>query len=172
MGTPEAGWYEFEGRRRWWDGAQWTDRYLDEESSQPPPPPPSGPRYDPAMDSKAAPDLHPQKTSWAVWACGGCLVIPLIIFGIVVATSGSRPPYDPNNKLEAVSQCEDLVESQLKAPSTAKFNSSAASSGSGTWTVSGTVDAQNGFGAQIRTTFQCTMRVTNGKIERRIDYLG
>lgn len=174
MGTPEPGWYEFEGRHRWWDGAGWTDRYLDEEgipaaSSAPP----SGTRYDPAMDAKAAPELQPRKSSGCGWACGGCIVAGVVIVALFVAFSGvNRKPYDPNNSAEVVSQCEDLVSGQLKAPSTAEFHSSAASEGSGTWTVVGTVDAENSFGAKIRTDYQCSVRIREGKIERRLDSLG
>lgn len=52
MSAP-AGWYDDgSGRRRWFDGQQWTDRYLDQHEPPPPPPPPRpGTAYDPKMDA-------------------------------------------------------------------------------------------------------------------------
>jgi len=56
--------------------------------------------------------------------------------------------------------CKDEVTAALKAPSTAEFSSvSASRTATYSWTVTGAVDAQNGFGAQIRSRFVCTMEV-------------
>ncbi|MDF2047278.1 hypothetical protein P2P98_14015 [Microbacterium sp. Kw_RZR3] len=127
------------------------------------------------MDAKAAPDLQPKKNNVGLWAaCGGCILVPILVIALSFAFSSGKEnkPYDPNNASEAIAQCEDLVTSQLKAPSTASFDSAAARNGTAEWTVTGTVDAQNGFGAQIRSTYQCSMRIKGGKIERRLDYFG
>lgn len=80
-----------------------------------------------------------------------------------------KEKYDMNNKYEASSQCEVRIEKLLKAPSTAKFNSDA--TGYGTWTVTGTVDAENSFGAMIRANYQCTvvMNSENGTATTKID---
>lgn len=85
--------------------------------------------------------------------------IPLwiVVLGIMFSScmSGGDDKYDMNNKHEAISQCEARIEKLLKAPSTAEFASEA--TGSGTWTVTGTVDAENSFGAMIRASYQCTV---------------
>jgi len=58
--------------------------------------------------------------------------------------------------------CKQFVEKTLKAPSTADFqnynNFSAWGTGDGPFGITGYVDAQNSFGAKIRTTFTCELR--------------
>lgn len=58
----------------------------------------------------------------------------------------------------AQSACEDWVRDQLKAPSTADFTG-VTTVGSGPWVVTGSVDAQNSFGAKIRNTWTCNVRL-------------
>jgi hypothetical protein len=126
------------------------------------------------MSDRMLPGIHDGKSKST--GCGpGCLVIvvAIIVLGVVVGVIGSmnqHDPYDPNNRLEAIAQCEARIEEQLKAPSTAEFNSDA--SGNGTWTVTGTVDAENSFGATIRSEYQCTVKVTGeDTLSTRIDYI-
>lgn len=53
-------------------------------------------------------------------------------------------------------RCEDAVRDQLKAPSSAKFVPGASAAYVGTaWRVEGAVDAQNSFGAMLRTRYRC-----------------
>lgn len=54
-------------------------------------------------------------------------------------------------------ECNDFVRDRLKSPSTAHFPSDTSSHVGDTWTVSGSVDSENGFGAALRSTFTCTM---------------
>lgn len=105
----------------------------------------------------------------------GCLIVFAVILvafvGCTVAISingGNRD--SSNNKYEAIAQCESRVEKLLKSPSTAEFDTDA--TGSTTWTVTGTVDSQNGFGATVRSSFQCTV-VMNGDqtATTTVDYL-
>ena len=93
----------------------------------------------------------------------GCLIFFLCVIGaivliVVIATLSSRGSSHPgnDNQLSARKDCERLVESRLKAPSTAKFSSTATKS-SGEWHVAGTVDSQNSFGAMVRSSFTCTV---------------
>ncbi len=44
-------------------------------------------------------------------------------------------------------------------------------SGSGPYTVTGTVDSENSFGAMLRSNFQCTVTVTDDKTLTSVDYL-
>lgn len=131
--------------------------------------------YHPSMDSPGAFGAKPpaKKNSGAGWGCLGCLGLVAVfsaVIWIVSSLGAGDDDYTMNNKFEAIAQCEAQIESQLKAPSTAKFNSDA--TGSGTWTVTGTVDAENSFGAMIRSEYQCTVVMDEEKdtARTRIDY--
>jgi hypothetical protein len=57
--------------------------------------------------------------------------------------------------------CQERVSAELKAPSTADFPSyseQAISHSGALWTVNSYVDAQNSFGAKLRTRYTCTAR--------------
>lgn len=61
-----------------------------------------------------------------------------------------------DNGYTAEYQCKEFVKDRLKSPSSAEFDTSH----SGTepvYTVTGTVDSQNGFGAMVRNSFTCTV---------------
>ena len=52
--------------------------------------------------------------------------------------------------------CEDSVSNQLKAPSTADYDVTVSNElRDGVWFVSGTVDAENAFGAKVRHHWTC-----------------
>jgi hypothetical protein len=72
-----------------------------------------------------------------------------------VSHSSSNPAGDRGSN--AVAQCESAVKNQLKAPSTAKFSGEDYIDEDPTWLVTGSVDAQNGFGAMLRSGFNCTL---------------
>lgn len=69
--------------------------------------------------------------------------------------------------------CEDAVSNMLKAPTTAKFDNWVRSSnGDGSFTVTGTVDSQNSFGAMLRSQFSCKVRDKgNGTSGTIVEYL-
>lgn len=79
---------------------------------------------------------------------------------------------------QAIAHCEKLVSQSLKAPATAQYQASAAPVDGGTpelgpWTITGTVDAENSFGALLRMTWGCSSsydEATN-KISSQVDYL-
>lgn len=77
--------------------------------------------------------------------------------GLLLATVGcSASGSNPNNATEAEAQCEGFANKRLKAPATAEYDLTAAESG-GSWTVTGTVDSENGFGAMIRGNVTCVL---------------
>lgn len=89
--------------------------------------------------------------------CGGLLLV-FVLF--VIATScGGGSSWEPT-ATEARTICEGWVKDKLKAPSTARFANDGTThpSGADAWTMSGTVDAQNSFGATIRTAWTCDVR--------------
>jgi hypothetical protein len=62
---------------------------------------------------------------------------------------------------------ENFIKDQLKAPSTAEFSPHgetrvAYNEADDTYTVRGWVDAQNSFGAKLRSKYICTVRNTVG----------
>lgn len=69
--------------------------------------------------------------------------------------------------------CEDAVSNMLKAPATAKFDNWVRNAnGDGSFTVTGTVDSQNSFGAMLRSQFSCKVRDKgNGQSGTIVEYL-
>jgi hypothetical protein len=69
----------------------------------------------------------------------------------------------------AKNACISAVTDQLRSPASARWNVTLITDqGGGVRIVNGTVDAQNGFGAMIRSNFRCT--VTNGV--PTVDFVG
>ncbi len=68
---------------------------------------------------------------------------------------------DATRRMEAKLECRSYVESTLKSPSTAEFpfttDFTAVGEGKGPYIVNGWVDAQNSFGAMLRTHFTCEL---------------
>lgn len=103
-----------------------------------------------------------------------CLVLVLIaacglLIIVIVAAVGSGSDVRVQPEFEARSECRMAVVNSLKAPSTAKFVSiQAKQTAPGRWTVGGQVDAQNSFGAMIRSYYICeAVQVGTGwRVER------
>jgi hypothetical protein len=155
--TLPEGWYpdpKDDGQERFWDGKSWTDKTAPKKTSAnisapvPSTPKPTG----------AATAVPPKKGGIG---CGmGCLIVVgiIVVLGIIIgvasAIGGSNNSSDPaNNDDLAIVTCQDVVTQNLKSPSTASFPEVPTISGD---TITGEVDAQNGFGATIRADFQCT----------------
>ena len=84
-----------------------------------------------------------------------------VIYTLVFADTSSgrveREQSAPEDYYLAERACKRAVESHLKAPATADFTVvSATKESSREWTVTGTVDAENSFGAKIRNNWICT----------------
>lgn len=66
------------------------------------------------------------------------------------------------DKAEAIAMTKEFVKRRLKAPASADFastlNHQANRSVDGAWVVTGYVEAQNSFGAQIRTRYVCKLK--------------
>lgn len=78
-------------------------------------------------------------------------------------SGGSRSPAaDTGEPIEAFLICQDFVEDRLKAPATAEYPSDyrkyTERLASGRFRVTAYVDAQNSFGAQVRTDFVCVVK--------------
>ena len=88
-------------------------------------------------------------------------VAALALAALAACSSGGSTDQTTRDFL-AYDACQDAVSQQLKAPGSADFQSSFdagyANDGS-TVTVTGWVDAQNSYGAKLRSTWTCTAEV-------------
>lgn len=91
----------------------------------------------------------------------GCLGIAFLVLVLVIASRSSTEEKDPNpgnDKISAMVTCEKFVRDRLKAPATTTFTGlRMMDRGEHHWSVTGYVDAQNGFGALIRNQFGCEL---------------
>lgn len=105
---------------------------------------------------------------------GGLLVVGLIFR--LAGTEDDAPSPEVDKSL-AFNACKVFVERRLKAPATARFRSfyqadgevTVTGFGDGPYTVRSSVDSENGFGANLRSTFTCT--VTRSGDDWRLDNL-
>lgn len=89
---------------------------------------------------------------------GVLLVVLLSMFG-----SGGDDEDDGPTSAGAIDVCEQHVRDLLRAPSTADFGGQQASlTSSGHFTVTGWVDAENGFGAKLRSDWSCSATHVSG----------
>jgi hypothetical protein len=113
---------------------------------------------------------------------GGCLVfivLAVLIGGaiFIFGSGGDDEPSADDQKFAAFDTCKEFVTERLKAPGTATFRNFyeedgeviVTGSGDGPYTVVSTVDAQNSFGADLRTRFTCTVINTTGDTWRLQD---
>lgn len=91
--------------------------------------------------------------------CLGCLGL-IGLFGVLILVllvighfSGGDQEGDSGAYVKV--SCREWVKEKLKAPASADFSSETTSYSSGRYTVTGLVDAQNSFGAQVRSSFTC-----------------
>jgi hypothetical protein len=103
-------------------------------------------------------------------------VVILIIGAAAVAASGSTAKSGGGGSgstsasdLGAFDVCQQAVKPQLKAPGSATFRDPLANNGDTTithignvYTVVSSVDAENSFGAKLRTGFTCTATYVSG----------
>lgn len=103
-------------------------------------------------------------TGW--WGRQSSLVKTVVITVAVALVFGAgvwvlSQPREATSR-DATSACEGMVEDRLKAPATADFDTRTAVEGDSGWVVTGVVDSQNGFGAQIRSAYRCTITHDGG----------
>ncbi len=79
-----------------------------------------------------------------------------------------------HDKLDAFTMAQDFIESRLKCPRTAKwpwisYKKVTVHLGNGRYQISSYLDAQNSFGALVRTHFICVVQHTGGSDWRLIN---
>lgn len=90
------------------------------------------------------------------------LWLAVLVVGLPAACTGalmlsSDGEWEPTER-EAQAVCQDWVEDQLKSPTSAKFSGVATTAAGGQYEITGQVDAENGFGATVRTPWTCSVR--------------
>ena len=117
----------------------------------------------PAQPGSSEPPPAKPKASGAAIGCG--TVLALIIVGGIVSCVASLNSGGSSNdhgvdRIEAQLACQDFVKEKLKAPATAKFSGQQTNvAGVNQWTVTGLVDAENSFGAMLRSNWTCSIRL-------------
>lgn len=137
---------------------------------QAPPPPPQPPTVAPTHGPPPGPAAPANNQNQAQNACGGCVLLLILLIWIGSCMGGGGGSTDPDyakdsnglTKIDVYSMAHQFVEDNLKAPSTAKFpwgadEHSVVNLGGTQYRVSAWVDAQNGFGAMIRSDWTVVM---------------
>lgn len=99
------------------------------------------------------------------------LWLALLVVGLPAACTGALmlsggDDWEPTEN-EARSVCEGWVEDRLKSPATADFSGVSTRAVGGQYEVAGQVDAENGFGATVRTAWTCAVRYDTATEEWR-----
>lgn len=122
--------------------------------------------------AKAEADAKTRKG--CAWGCASLLIISavLAVAGSGGDSGGAEPEHSP---IMAYIMCEDFVEQRLRAPSTAEFPSRGSEGsvplGGGKYRVQSHVDAENAFGAMIRSSWDCTIQHVAGTDRWRLESL-
>lgn len=111
-----------------------------------------------------APSATPagKTTKDAAIGCGLLLGLALLIGACVTFLGGDSTKSSGATDNGAIDVCHQAVEAQLKAPSTADFSGEKVIHTGTKYTVTGAVDAENGFGAKIRQTYLCSATFVSG----------
>lgn len=100
--------------------------------------------------------------------------VAIIIIAVAISVANDEPNEPPEyvpSPGVAARECEKQVEKLLKAPATANFDLTAVADPGAGFVVTGTVDAQNSFGAMIRNDVKCSVRFEGPISYTRVDYI-
>lgn len=130
---------------------------------KPVPTPPPTVTLEPEGQSPAAKEEESKSSLWSTLTVLG-MAAGVIYFFIQGQLSG--PSSGEQNARYAYFHCQDLVKGRLKAPTSASFPVYPALptnlGDGGLVVIRSYVDAQNSFGAMLRTNFRCKLQYTGG----------
>lgn len=143
--------------------------------TKPPTPPyvPGGPYSEPPATPPQATPAHaaaqPRPRSRLPWILGGAAVAVVAALVAAILVVGGDDSASPQG-IAKTACVDEYVPAKLKAPATAKFSDIAVDQEGSLsyYTVTGSVDAQNSFGALVRSKWSCYVAVEDGKA-RAID---
>jgi hypothetical protein len=103
----------------------------------------------------------PAKTKTPWWAWVTVLATVAVVALCVARTGNSKTePTSEDKQADAKRACQEkFIPARLKAPATAKYSGVTVSGFSGSYEVAGSVDSQNSFGALVRSSFTCSVRL-------------
>src|ERR1022692_14119 len=125
-------------------------------------------------------DQKAKKSDKAMYGCLGCLGV-IVLLGIIVSlmpkTEASRENTDDT---AAYVMAKQFIRERLKAPGSAEFPSQVWNEGevrktkleNGGYRVSAWVEAQNSFGAKLRTNWVCELKRESGDSWRVTGFCG
>ncbi|ROO51081.1 hypothetical protein EDC02_5945 [Micromonospora sp. Llam0] len=121
---------------------------------QPPTAPPAGP---PAKPKKKG---NPVVGAIALVVIAGLMALCGGIIFTQIGNSADEPidPVTADRSFDAEVMCQEPIKDRLKAPATAEFPPAEVKKNGAIYSVTGDVDAENGFGAKIRTGYKCTIK--------------
>lgn len=107
-------------------------------------------------DAKGVGQASKKKTPITFWLLAALVVLctGAVVVGAFTSDEGTS---DPSGDAKRVCQ-EEFLPKRLKAPATAKFTGVTVSSSGEVYTVIGSVDSENSFGALVRASFSCVVR--------------
>lgn len=101
---------------------------------------------------------QPSRNRWKAFLWGAVFLVLAVSCGVNLSNGGGSSR--DTGGYDAQVACKDAVKERLKAPATAKFtNVNHVSAGEEAWTVTGDVDSENSFGANLRTSWKCEIHV-------------
>lgn len=139
--TP-AGWYPAPDdplNLRWWDGSTWS------EATKPVPP------TRPVVEAHLTRPPRRRPLGCLGWSIVGVATVAIVTITFTLVIDNT----DTGKRIKAETACQDAVSASLKAPSTAEFTTGKTTGTYPSYTTAGWVDAENSFGAQIRTKYAC-----------------
>lgn len=93
------------------------------------------------------------------WIALALVILMFVGCSAMMNSAGSKDD-DGGSAVMARIACEDMVKDKLKSPGSAKFSGQSETGSGNSWTASGSVDSQNGFGALMRSGYSCTITYT------------
>lgn len=94
--------------------------------------------------------------------CSVVIVIVFLVLALGSSDSGSRRTRPEHDTLGAWVMCQQFIEERLRSPKSADYPAGydryTTDLGGGRYRVKAYVDAQNAFGVEIRTPFECTVK--------------
>lgn len=94
------------------------------------------------------------------WTAGIVAAVIAVVLLLVWRSSDSTPNAEELRD-DAKRACqEDFIPKRLKAPATAEFSGVTVVTAGEAYTVRGSVDSENSFGAKVRSPFTCVMHTS------------
>ncbi len=115
-----------------------------------------------STDAKKCPNCGakaPYRWTWWRITLAALVVLPIVIMVVTPSDPARQADFDKAYEQGiARSKCERAIKDRLKAPATAKFEmTQAGRNDRGTYAVIGYVDAENSYGAMLRSVYGCEL---------------